>query len=685
MDTLTSSIGCDSVVLLDLQVNEISASSFTMEICQGDTFTFFDRDLTQGGVYVDTLVNAAGCDSIVSLTLVVHESYVTNLSYSVCQGDSIVIANKVYSSAGIHIDSLHSVRGCDSILVIDLEVKETRFGELNETICSDVSFDFHGTLLNTMGIYVDTLTSSIGCDSIVTLTLNVLPVKNTLLDIQICIGQTYHFNGVILDETGIYYDTLTSQNGCDSIVTLALREVETIEVDLLDTICENDFVMINEKVYDRAGDFTDTLVATGGCDSVIHINIFVAPIAHTNIQETICETEIFDFLGVDLNQAGIYFDTLVSVFGCDSIIELELIVLPTLHTALSESICEGDQFIVGDTAFDQTGQYAVNLVAVTGCDSIVSLDLTVIPTARHIDSIELCEGEAYTFNMVEYDSTGTYIDTLVSSAGCDSLAILKLLVHPNPFSTVLYNLCEGEVATIDGIDYAVDTTFQSIYTGIHGCDSTVTYDVTILPVIMISGEDVEICPDESVELLLTVTGTDSAVVEWFPATGLSCTDCLNPIASPMETTTYTVTTLGCGGVIVEASITVTVVPLPGMTVSEDETIDLGQTVSISATNEVATIPINWYNDDTGDLICMDCPQIAQRPNAPGEYHYRAVSVNGLGCGEEEIVTDSMTILKFAMMVSQMSHWWKSSTVGVRWFSRQVPRMNNGMGRLGASL
>jgi gliding motility-associated-like protein len=85
-------------------------------------------------------------------------------------------------------------------------------------------------------------------------------------------------------------------------------------------------------------------------------------------------------------------------------------------------------------------------------------------------------------------------------------------------------------------------------------------------------------------------------------------------------------------------VTVTVVPLPGLTVSPDDTIDLGQTVTISGVNEVPTIPINWYNAETGDLICTDCPTIMQQPNAPGEYVYLAMAVNNLGCGEEDTVT-----------------------------------------------
>ena len=69
--------------------------------------------------------------------------------------------------------------------------------------------------------------------------------------------------------------------------------METIEVDIIDTIYEFDFITINNKNYDTAGNFEDTLVSVGGCDSVLHITIFVAPVEHTNLAVTICESDVY--------------------------------------------------------------------------------------------------------------------------------------------------------------------------------------------------------------------------------------------------------------------------------------------------------------------------------------------------------------------------------------------------------
>jgi gliding motility-associated-like protein len=637
VDSLTSATGCDSVVYLDLIVYENRFSSETIEICGGESVMFQGKEISESGVYTDTLKSVTGCDSIITLDLMVYQVYNTKLEFSICAGDSVEVAGKVYNRSGVFIDTLKSILGCDSVLTISLDVLEIKYTEIVNSICSDITYNFNGISLDESGVYVDTLVSSVGCDSIVTLTLQVLPVKMYTFEKQVCINQSFTFGGTRLTSSGIYVDTISAVNGCDSIITVDFRVVDVIEVEIRDTICENEVAVYNGISYDKAGRYSDTLLADGGCDSIMHINIYVAPIERTSLSISICEGDTYDFYGTPIISAGVYYETLVSRFGCDSILELNLSVTPTVHTDLSASICEGEVFAVGDTAFDMSGNYDVVLSSGVGCDSIVHLDLEVIPTSRYIDSVNICQGETYTFNGIAYDTSGTYIDTLVSASGCDSLAILQLHVHPLPFTTIMYNLCSSEEVEIDGRVYRNDTTFELIYSGVYGCDSSVTYEITFLPDITISARSAEICEGETVQLQVEVTGADSAQVTWTPAEGLSCTDCLDPIANPQRTTTYLVSTVGCGGEVIEVEVTVEVVPLPGLTVTPNQTIDLGQTITLQGVNEVPTIPINWYDEESGELLCADCPRYETKPTKAGTYYFRASSINSLGCGEDSIV------------------------------------------------
>ncbi|WP_216823414.1 hypothetical protein, partial [Niastella vici] len=83
---------------------------------------------------------------------------------------------------------------------------------------------WNGNTYNAAGTYKDTLTSAAGCDSIITLTLNVNPTKTGAQTVTICNNQLpYIWNGNTYNAAGTYKDTLTSAAGCDSIVTLTLN------------------------------------------------------------------------------------------------------------------------------------------------------------------------------------------------------------------------------------------------------------------------------------------------------------------------------------------------------------------------------------------------------------------------------------------------------------------------------
>jgi hypothetical protein len=103
-----------------------------------------------------------------------------------------------------------------------LNVLPTSTGAFTQTICSNETFTFNGATLNTAGSYNDTLTSANGCDSVVTLTLVVNSTKATSLNQSICQGSSFTFNGQTLTAAGTYKDTLTSATGCDSVITLNL-------------------------------------------------------------------------------------------------------------------------------------------------------------------------------------------------------------------------------------------------------------------------------------------------------------------------------------------------------------------------------------------------------------------------------------------------------------------------------
>jgi hypothetical protein len=81
------------VVTLDLTVNPVISSNINASICAGSTYAFGGRNLGATGTYVDSLQTSTGCDSVVTLDLIVNQpasiSISTNGNSTICSGSSV--------------------------------------------------------------------------------------------------------------------------------------------------------------------------------------------------------------------------------------------------------------------------------------------------------------------------------------------------------------------------------------------------------------------------------------------------------------------------------------------------------------------------------------------------------------------------------------------------------------------
>ncbi|MBI5916585.1 MAG: gliding motility-associated C-terminal domain-containing protein [Bacteroidetes bacterium] len=178
----------------------------------------------------------------------------------------------------------------------------------------------------------------------------------------------------------------------------------------------------------------------------IGLNCVVVQIANpppvTVLRDTICDGQSVVFDGQTITTAGLYADTLASFFGCDSLVNFTLTVMPNETTSLTQTVCSGDSVTVGSSVFNTSGNYTVMLQTAFGCDSTVTLDLTVLPQANTMLTEIICEGESITVGSTTYSTTGIYVDTLASFFNCDSTVTLDLTV-------VEINLSVAQPDTLD--------------------------------------------------------------------------------------------------------------------------------------------------------------------------------------------------------------------------------------------
>ncbi len=201
----------------------------------------------------------------------------TFVKAGICEGESYLFGGEEFTTSGEYVSHFESSSGCDSVVLVDLVVNYPKFVEYDIQICADDSYLFGSNILTETGIYVDSLVSETGCDSIVTLNLTVNTVYLDTVYSAIKDGENYNFGGVLIDQPGTYYDTLTSENVCDTIITLVLSE-KLEEFSIVNAeICEGNKYEFGGNFLTEPGTYIDTLVSSVGTDSIVSLTLSVYP------------------------------------------------------------------------------------------------------------------------------------------------------------------------------------------------------------------------------------------------------------------------------------------------------------------------------------------------------------------------------------------------------------------------
>ena len=154
---------------------------------------------------------------------------------------------------------------------------------------------------------------------------------NTPISATICEGSVYTENNFNVSEGGVYTQTLTSVNGCDSTVTLTLTVNPIYNTELTATICEGSVYTENNFNVSEAGVYTQNLTSVNGCDSIVTLTVSVNPVFDTTINATINTGETYAEFGFNESESGTYVQNLQTVNGCDSTITLNLTVNSSLY------------------------------------------------------------------------------------------------------------------------------------------------------------------------------------------------------------------------------------------------------------------------------------------------------------------------------------------------------------------
>ncbi|KAB1065599.1 T9SS type A sorting domain-containing protein [Salibacter halophilus] len=207
-DTIVNSLGCDSILTINLTVNNSNAGSQSKMVCNSFTWPANNQSYTSSGNYTTTLTNSDGCDSVVTLNLTVNDSSSSTISTVVCDNYTSPSGNYNWTSSGTYMDTIQNAEGCDSLITVNLTVNQSTISSISPIVCDNYTSPSENYTWTTSGTYQDTISNIAGCDSVITIDLNVDSINS---DVQ------NSGDSLIAQDTGATYQWVYCDNNSTPI------------------------------------------------------------------------------------------------------------------------------------------------------------------------------------------------------------------------------------------------------------------------------------------------------------------------------------------------------------------------------------------------------------------------------------------------------------------------------------
>lgn len=432
-----------------------------------DGITYFESNNT--ATY--TLTNSIGCDSVVRLDLTIYPSYLFPPQQQIIACDSYEWEGQTYTSSGVYRIVYQTVDGCDSIIMLNLGIVHPRTYETDTTVCD--SYEWEGQTYTEDRTFSTTYENQYGCDSIISVNFHVNHSTETIDTREECDSFVWIDGNTYTESNNEATYTYIAENGCDSVVRLNLT-ITRIEYEF--DVQECGAYRWDGHNYSQTGDYTRTYTAANGCDSVVTMH-------YTRLSNYIYDTiyACDSYTWIDGNTyttetyTGLSYIRRVLSYtnshGCDSTIEMRLF-LRVNNVTDTQRACESFTWIDGNTYTESNNTATVTYTNLYGCDSVVHLNLTIGHPDNTVHEVTAEECSYYQMSNGEYfTESGNYQRTLQSSCGCDSIVLLHLTITcENGLEGTFYD--ERDDITYNTIDYNGLTWFAEDLRTTHFTDGT---------------------------------------------------------------------------------------------------------------------------------------------------------------------------------------------------------------------
>jgi gliding motility-associated-like protein len=419
----------------------------------------------------------------------------------------------------------------------------------------------------------------------------------------ICFGTTYTFNNHIYTQTGVYSDTIKTTGVCDSIIItdLTVRPAAVIAATQVKPRCDgyapstgDGIVAVSVANLPNYAPYT-FMWNTGSTNDTIN----ELPLGTYTVSVTDANNCIYSSTAV-VTRATPLVATMQATdptcwSRCNGTIRYDIVTgtPPFRYGVPTQWIGSPIVPTSATTYFVDTICYLPPIPNITfytaiidgnGCSIGFLVEQTAPDTLRRTQNITRCKDVPYLFNGHTYTQAGTYTDIIQTAGACDSIITTHLKMEEVTVSAAAtvfncftntgsisitnttggnppytYTLGNGNFGITDNWTVTAADTYTVFAQDATGCTASATIAVQEPNAWAIdAGRDTTIVLGDSLRIMPTLTSFSVMQYAWQPPTGLSCTTCKRPIATPTTTTTYTVTATDSKGCTNQDQITITV-------------------------------------------------------------------------------------------------------------------------------
>lgn len=266
------------------------------------------------------------------------------------------------------------------------------------------------------------------------------PTSGTAEPVSACDEYYWAFADSTITTSGTYTHVGLNVGGCDSTLTLTvtIHQSKTSIPTPVES-CDSYYWAEVDTTITTSGTYTHVFTTTQGCDSTVTLGVTIHPSYNeTPTPVEACDSYYWAEADKTITASGTYTHTFQSIHGCDSVVNLGVTIYnstSSVETPVTE--CDEYYWASADTTIKASGAYTHVFSTIHGCDSVVTLNATINKSADiTADPVTECNSYYWAFADTTIITSGTYTHTGATVAGCDSTVTVNVTIDV-PYETSL--------------------------------------------------------------------------------------------------------------------------------------------------------------------------------------------------------------------------------------------------------